>query len=292
MYLVSKKRYYFIFATVIILMTAAGIYGYLVFSGIEPEDQITLKFFAENFIFYTLLVMIFLIFLFVLTVVRSENIFRELDKVIELSRQGKYLSGNQLRKLGRLGDKIIEINAQLSSLNEMKSVKISSLSNTVNLLLEESVRPLILLDVQGKVSKVSKAVLEIFKIESKEITDLHVETIFPDFNFSKIQAELKQSKFVNLETKFKLDSFEKAVDVYLIVYPVLNYQNEVAGLVCRLESRENYHDLIDSKSTSEGQSGEKGKIAREIQDLPLFKRFSGMFRPEREEGQHENNAKR
>ncbi|MDO9547428.1 MAG: hypothetical protein Q7J65_00485, partial [Candidatus Marinimicrobia bacterium] len=126
MFLISKFRVYLLYMFAVVAFLSIGIHGYLTFSEIEVGAALTLKYFAENFIYYVIVLLIVLTIIFVSTLVKSKNIFKELEKVIELSRQGKYSSGMQLKKLGRLGGKIIEINTNLNSLNEMKSLKISS----------------------------------------------------------------------------------------------------------------------------------------------------------------------
>jgi len=277
MFLISKYRIYFLFIFVIIVFIAFGINSYLAFSRIDIKNALSLKYFAENFLYYTIILLIITIIIFTTTVLKSKNIYKELDKVVELSRQGKYFSGDQLKKLGKLGGKIIDINSQLNSLNEMKSLKISSLSNTVNFMLDKSNLSVLVLDAQGLISKVSRQLLKDLQIEEKDILNQFAENILDNFNYSNVVSKLKKSKYVVLKSPLIIEAPDVKNNVNVVIFPIFNYRNDISNCACVLVSEETFQELAQRESSIAFQQENK-KIPIEVQDLPLYKKFTDLFR--------------
>jgi len=276
MFLISKFRVYLFYFLAVAAFILIGIHGYLTFSELDTGDALSIKYFAENFIFYIIVLLLILTTVFISALVKSNNIYKELEKVIELSRQGKYSSGAQLRKLGVLGDKIIEINARLNSLNEMKSLKISSLSNIVNFLLDKTEAAVLLLDAQGMITKVSRCLLEQLGVSEKDLLNKYAENIFDKFNFSNVMLELRKAKYVTLKSPLLIESSALPVDGNLIVFPIMNYKNEISNCICMLASEEELLKHQAVKKEIKSPSGQN-KMSKEVQELPLFKRFSDLF---------------
>jgi len=277
MFLISKFRIYLLYIFAILAFLLIGIYGYLTFSHVEAGDLLSLKYFTENFIYYTIVLLIILTIIFVSTLVKSKNIYRELEKVIELSKQGKYSSGKQLKKLGRLGEKIIEINAHLNSLNEMKSLKISSMSNIVNFLLDKAESQMLLLDAQGMIIKISRHLYEQLEISEKDLIGKYAENIFDKFNYSNVMLKLRKSKYMTLQTSLMIESFEKPIDTNIVIFPIMNYKNELSNSICTLITKKELskYEVVKQEIN---QFTDQLKIPKEVQDLPLFKRFTDIFR--------------
>ena len=277
MFLISKYRFYNIFIIVIIVFIAFGINSYLVFLRIDLEDALSLKYFAENFLYYTIILLIITITIFAATVLKSKNIYKELDKVVELSRQGKYCSGDQLKKLGKLGGKIIDINSQLNSLNEMKSLKISSLSNTVNFMLDKSNLSVFMLGAQGLITKVSRKLLEELQVEENDILNKFAENILDNFNYSNVINELKKSKYVILKSPLIIETSDIKNNVNVVIFPIFNYRNDISNCACVLVSEETSQQLAQRKSSITFQQESK-EISTEVRDIPLYKKFTDLFR--------------
>ncbi|MBU4446381.1 MAG: hypothetical protein L6422_04065 [Candidatus Marinimicrobia bacterium] len=277
MFLISKFRIYLLYMFAVVTFLLIGIHGYLTFSEIEAGNTLSLKYFAENFIYYIIVLLIILSIIFISTLVKSKNIFKELEKVIELSRQGKYSSGMQLKKLGRLGVKVIEINAHLNSLNEMKSLKISSMSNIVNFLLDKVETPMLLLDAQGMIIKVSRHLVEQMEIGEKDVINEYAENIFDKFNYSNVMLELRKSKYITLQSALMIDSFEKPIELNIVAFPIMNYKNKLSNCICILITKEELskYEVVKQEVIP---LADQLKIPREMQDLPLFKRLKDIFR--------------
>ncbi len=277
MFLISKYRIYFLFIFVVIVFILAGIYSYLAFTRINIENALSLKYFAENFLYYTIILLIITITIFATTVLKSKSIYKELDKVVELSRQGKYCSGDQLKKLGKLGGKIIDINSQLNSLNEMKSLKISSLSNTVNFMLDKSNLSVFMLDAQGLVTKVSRKLLEDLQVKENDILNKFAENILDNFNYSNVINELKKSKYVILKSPLIIEATDVKNDVNVVIFSIFNYRNDISNCACVLVSEETFQQLAQRKSSIAIQQDSK-KIQTKVQDTPLYQKFTDLLR--------------
>ena len=277
MFLISKFRVYLLYIFAVVAFLVIGIHGYLTFSEIEVGNVLSLKYFAENFIYYVIVLLIVLTIIFVSMLVKSKNIFKELEKVIELVRQGKYSSGTQLKKLGRLGGKIIEINTHLNSLNEMKSLKISSMSNIVNFLLDKAGTPMLLLDAQGMIIKISQYLVEQMGIGEKDLINEYAENIFDKFNYSTVMIELRKSKYITIQSPLMVQSFEKPINVNIVIFPIMNYKNEISNSICTIITKEEFskYEIVKQEVKS---LVDVPKIPKEMQDLPLFKRFKDIFR--------------
>lgn len=277
MFLISKYRIYFLFIFVVIVFILAGIYSYLAFTRINIENALSLKYFAENFLYYTIILLIITITIFATTVLKSKSIYKELDKVVELSRQGKYCSGDQLKKLGKLGGKIIDINSQLNSLNEMKSLKISSLSNTVNFMLDKSNLSVFMLDAQGLITKMSRKLLEDLQVKENDILNKFAENILDNFNYSNVINELKKSKYVILKSPLIIEATDVKNDVNVVIFSIFNYRNDISNCACVLVSEETFQQLAQRKSSIAIQQDSK-KIQQEDHDSTIFKKFTDLFR--------------
>ena len=99
----------------------------------------------------------------------------------------------------------------------MKSLKISSLSNAINLLLEKSKLNIMLLDAQGQISKVSDQLLAELQIEDKDIIGQYAENILENLSYSNAINELKKSKFIALKSPLTLDVMDQPADVNVAV---------------------------------------------------------------------------
>ena len=276
MFLISKFRVYLFYILAVAAFIFIGIHGYLTFSELDKGDAMSIKYFAENFIFYIIVLLIILTTVFVSALVKSNNIYKELEEVIQLSRQGKYSGGAQLRKLGVLGDKIIEINARLNSLNEMKSLKISSLSNIVNFLLDKTEAAALVLDAQGMITKISRRLPEQLGVSEKDLINKYAENIFDQFNFSNVMIELRKAKYITIKSPLLIESSAAPVHGHLIVFPIMNYKNEISNCICTLVSEEELSKHQTVKTELQSSSG-RNKMSKEVQELPLFKRFSDLF---------------
>ena len=105
-----------------------GIRDYLMIAGSASLSQEELKIRSETVLFLSIVLSVVILLVFGLILLRSRNISRELDKITEMTRYGNFSFEESLRRIGPLGDKIRQLNQRLIELNQMKTLRISSLA--------------------------------------------------------------------------------------------------------------------------------------------------------------------
>lgn len=273
MLLIKRLHIYFIFIISCGLILFLGINGYLTLAGISASDNLSLKYLAENFLFMSFIFIIVLVIFFLFIIFKSRNVIKELDKIIELSQQGDYSPSRHLEKLGILGMKISDLNAQISALNDMKSLKISSISNLNDFLLNKIDAKLFITDVSGQVVKVSKSFLDSFNIEKKNIIDKNVGDLVENLNIHSLGDELRSRKSVLLRggIRLKNDNFEN--NKYFIFYPISNMKNQLANIVCVVEDEKTIKKLLEEERKSD--------LGGEDIIQPIIDKSSGLFKRKR-----------
>ncbi len=285
MIIIKKSLLYLLAAITLIVVILLGVLSYWEFFKIDANDALTLKYCSEHFLFMTLLALLLLITVFSMILLRSRSILNELDKLIELSKQGSASPDDYLKRLDILGEKILEINARLLNLNTMKSLKISSLSHTTNFLLAKIQLPLLITDITGQITKVSQQLLSDYQIDPKNIIGRYIDEIMDDINFALLTKDLKKVKNLPLKTTLQLGSPEKATDGYPIFYPVFNSQNELANVICALENEEIYQRRKEKQDAATAPVPETiaqagGPSTRDAKTSPSFGKLLGeIFRP-------------
>jgi len=227
MYLISKLRLYMIFAGFVVLIVLLTINSYFVFIKLNPEHALSAKYFAENIIFYTLIGLIILAILLANTISRHKDLLRELDKIVELSRQGTNSLQVQFKKLGLLGEKISEINGNLNSLNELKSQKISAQSGLVNSLLEKTDARLIITNAEGRILKVSNGLLDYLQVTEKRFANVFIDDLLTDIDPSQLINNLRRTKSVGVKSRLVAERERPVIDSVWAFFPIFNARSEL-----------------------------------------------------------------
>ncbi len=202
-----------------------GVHGYLQLKDSADFSKNELKIHAESYLFISIVSAVGVLLAFAVLLLRSRNISRELDKLIDMVRYGNFALEGGLKRIGPLGDKIRQINQQLSDLNEMRSLRISSLVGINTFLINNIRLALLITDITGKVSRISPRCVDRLKIESAEAVGRHITEILPEVAFQEVVSgiEKKHTPVILSELKDS-PSF----------YPVFNRNNELANLICVL----------------------------------------------------------
>jgi len=89
--------------------------------------------------------------------------------------------------------------------------------------------------------------------------------------------ELRKSKYITLQSPLMVESFEEPIDVNIVIFPIMNYKNELSNSVCTIITKEEFskYEIVKQEVKS---LVDVPKIPKEMQDLPLFKRFKDIFR--------------
>ncbi|MBN2323774.1 MAG: hypothetical protein JXQ30_08565 [Spirochaetes bacterium] len=274
MLLVKKGVLYAVFSLMAAVILALGLINYirlqdvimlrdiLGLSEAEQSFYATLKFYAENLLYLSFVGVVLLFVVFLIIQTGSVRVFREIDKVTELSAHGRYYSGDYTRKLGRLGEKIHRLFGELNRLDEMKSLKISALSNLVGFFLENGLLHCFVTDIQGSIGSVSKRLCEKLKIEGKVLKGRTLSEVVKDFDFSGVTEKLERNRTPVERKGLVLDLGETSVQGQFTFYPVFNSKNELSNIVC-----------VSEKETLREGITKKADQIREAQ-----KRITGIFK--------------
>jgi PAS domain-containing protein len=206
-----------------------GIRDYLMIgrsASLSPEE---LKIRSETILFLSIIFSVVILLLFGWILLRSRNISRELDKIIEMTRYGNFSFEESLRRIGPLGDKIRQLNQRLTELNEMKTLRISALAAINAFLLNNTRLAMLITDITGKISGLSARCLEKLKIEPGAAVGKHITEILPELDFQSLISTLEKQ-----HTELVLSDLKDSPTLY----PVFNRKNELSNIICILGKEE------------------------------------------------------
>jgi hypothetical protein len=270
MLLMKRGLLVFILLAGCALLLLVGVTGHraLIEKGSATPQQ--LKYYAENTVFVSLLAVFALLILISVAWRRSVRVYNELDKIAQLSRYGKYYTGDFVKKLGKLGVKIDRLFSELNTLNEMKSLRISSLSSLNRILLENIHLKLLVADIQGMVQSCSrKFVEEIAQVEDR-VLKKNVSSLFQGLDFPEVTAELERNRtpIEMPDLSMRMEGKQYAGRVEFI--PIFNVKDRLSEIVfvCERESilielSKKTEKLVKSKTGGLGIKGIfKGRKAK------------------------------
>jgi len=231
-----------------------GALGYSFFSNPDIELRLGSKLMAERFLFISLGVAVIFLVLYGATLVRSLNVSREIEKMIERTGSGDYRPEKSLRKLGNFGDQISRLHTRLSEINRKQAMKIASQSLLIGFIAGNMEQPFLICDVIGRIHYISKGYLEKRKVSRSELTGTFVENLSSDIVTQLIVAEVSSS--------------HAAVDVTLekekeeiTVHPVFNRDGEVSYLVFDFSQERFFsREAFVPERQKQKRTGEQGRL--------------------------------
>jgi PAS domain-containing protein len=229
--LIQIRRIFFIFLLLLscLALLFFGIRDYLLIKGSAALSQGELKIRGETVLYLSIVFAVVILLSFSLALLRSRNIFRELDKISDMTRYGNFSIQGSLGRIGPLGDKILQLNQRLTDLNEMKSLRISSLG-AINAFLLNNIRLAVLItDITGKISRASTGCLEKLKKEAAEVVGRNISEVLPELDFQSSIATMEKQPG-ELELKDLKES--------PTLYPVYNSKNQLSNIICVLGKEE------------------------------------------------------
>jgi PAS domain-containing protein len=206
-----------------------GIRDYLLLSDSAVFSPPELKIRAETVLYLSIVFSAGILLFFFLVLLRSRNIYRELDKIGDMTRYGNFSIEGSLGRIGPLGEKILQLNQRLVELNAMKSLRISSLAAINSFLLNNSRLALVVTDVTGKITNVSNRCLERLKKEKGELVGRHLTAVIPELDFQSVAARIEKQRG-ELELSDMKDT--------PTLYPVFNSKYELSNIICVLGREE------------------------------------------------------
>ncbi|HUT66815.1 MAG TPA: PAS domain-containing protein [Spirochaetota bacterium] len=267
MILVKRVVLYVAFFIMAIMMIVPGAVYYIRLEGIDALGNDLIRYNAENLVYLGIVGVVVLLVLFLLIHRGGVRVLKAIDKVSELSGYGRYYSGEYMRKLGRLGEKINRLFGELNSLNEMKSLKISAVSNLVSFFLENASLHCFIADIQGTIGSVSKRFAEKLKTDGQGVIGRSLTDMIKEFDFAEIKAELERNRSAVSKKGLMLVTGDTTLQGQFTFYPVFNAKNELSNIV----------------GVSEKETLIEGITKKADQIRVAQKRITGIFRKRPEE---------
>jgi hypothetical protein len=207
-----------------------------------------------------------MVIVFLLIIRRSIHVLNELDKITQLSKHGRYYSGDSLKRLGTLGDKIDNLFLELNRLNDMKSIKISTLSNVNQFFLENIHLKLVITDVQGTILHCSGDFIEYMSIDKSFIISKPISSLIENFDFQEIITDIGKTRRPVLKQSLKLNMGNKSLAGSVEFFPIYNIRTELSNIICISEKETVLTELSKKADQIIGVS----KAQKKLTDL--FKR--------------------
>ncbi|MEA3489818.1 MAG: PAS domain-containing protein [Candidatus Omnitrophota bacterium] len=232
-----KKKYLYVLTVLLCIIVIFGEIRY--FHAIESANltaDLDIKYEVENFIFAAIVLFI-IVFVFLINFVRaSRNILKKLDKMIEVSEYGKYDISSHLNEMGKFGSRIKYLLYYQNNLNEMKSLKISSLSGLNNFLLGKIEKMLFIADYSGNIINCSDCLPRRLEIAKENIIGQDINELFSDVRSEGLFAGLnkKRNPLAIDDLRMKINEKERKCGVTF--HPIFNANNEVSHIVGVIEA--------------------------------------------------------
>ncbi len=217
----SKKAQFLLLFFSLAFALSLGIVGYIFVQKAPSAAGEEGKLYAELLLYLSILFAVLLAALHGFMFIRNKNILKELDKIIEMSAYNNFSPVESLRRLSTIGEKIGQIYKNVSFISEKRALKISTLHNLTQLLLNNIALPVIVTDVRGAVIYLSKQFREKYP-EQSGLSSTSVVNFIPEFKIQRVLDHFDKN-FSTVETKLGRTE--------LTVYPVRNREFEVANLV-------------------------------------------------------------
>lgn len=221
---IRKGLFNIIFVLISLIIIITSISGYAISSN---GDAYTLKYIAEKFIFFGLIILSSLLTAYVVIKMSSRNIIADLDKLIDTLKMGQYDIETQLRKRGILGEKISDILHFMIQLNNKKTLRISTLHNSINAIMEQISERMIIADATGKINYMSRSLIEQNKNNDdtyKNINDILTETeilsVMKDAEKTNQPVIIKEKSGILRQRKitvYPVQNAKRVISLFLIV---------------------------------------------------------------------------
>jgi PAS domain-containing protein len=243
MILIRKSYLYATLIFVCFSLLGMGAAGYRVVGGMPLLSFFQQKYQAENFLFYGVVALIAVLVLFLVMIGRSVRVFNEIDKVTQLSRRGRYYSGHSLKRLGPLGERIDGLFSELNRLNDMKSLKISSLSQLAEFLLDNVPLHLLVLNRTGVIERSSQRFKDTYGVDADGLNGSRLSDFLKDVKVDEVLQRMEKNRSVEILTDVTalFGKGERVISVEFI--PLFNSLQELASIICAVEKETILTDL-------------------------------------------------
>jgi len=192
MLLIKRFSLILSFAVIILFLLGTAAWAFALMTDQAPKGQDDLRYRAETLLFTSIVLCTVLTAVFILLISRSRNIDRILDKLIRQNSMNPTSTRDGLLRLGKTGGKLNILYRQVDEISEKRGLKISALSNALELISGYLTVPVMICDISGKIIQVSRGWSEQPGSASNLIGG-NVESFFNEINITDIILELEKT---------------------------------------------------------------------------------------------------
>lgn len=248
MILISKRMLLILAAVAVIVTLFLAAFGYRSMAG--PGSNSSLLFTAQTFLYLGILLSIVEIFLFIRAAVRSRDIERELEKLIETTRYLGPSNARKLRHLGPIGGQIERLYGEINDLSERRALKIGALSELAEFLMNNLQLAAVAATIDGTIVYASRSFLERTKRTRSETIDTDLGALVPDVSLEEVLIDLDRTRAA-VERKSGRAPLE--------FHPIRNIENSVAYVVCVFQG---HASIVETKEPPERERAPSAGLRR------------------------------
>ena len=231
MILVKRKYLYILTFLFSLLLIFGEVKFFFALRSANLTSNLDVKYQAENFIFASI-VLFLILYLFLFDFIRkSSNILRKLDKIIGLSEYGTRDISGHLKDLGILGEKVRYLLYHLNQLNEMKSLKISSLSGINSFLMSKVEEKIFILDYNGDIIDCGPRFPEMIGEKKEGVLNSNINDFYRDLSPGELYSDIEKTRSPIEKTDVALTIGKKEERQNITFYPVFNANNQISHLI-------------------------------------------------------------
>jgi len=227
-----RKRDLFILTMLFCFIVIFGeIKFFAALKSVEVHTNLALKYELENFIFASVVILLIVFLFFINFVKMSDNVLKRLDKMVELSQYGEHDITQHLDEMGQIGKRVNYLLFHLDNLNEMKTLKISSLSRVSDFLVDRADEEMFLLDCRGNIINCSEKLAKEAEVNKKDINGKNIKDFFKQVDFENIYRELESKRSKIDKHDMILDMKGKDDKRRVAFIPIMNSMEHIAYIV-------------------------------------------------------------
>ena len=235
--LLKKWVFYLLAFVSIVAPLVFFVYGFSLYyeaARLAGED---IHFRTEEYLFFFILLIVGIVLVYAIAAGYSIRIFKELDKATTILRGG---SGrlmqrdalvNVLRRTGKLGKKVQEMNRTLDELNQAKSLRISALNGLIDIILKQEDSRIIVFGISGKITHCSSGMLEKSELKRTDLLGKSITEFIHDFHPRNLMSELDKNKSEVVYEKLEMENELLSYRGKITFVPVYNLANNLSDVM-------------------------------------------------------------
>ena len=206
----------------IALILIFAVAGYVTLISSDALTQTDLKYLAERILFTGILAGILAAIIFLIVFFKSININQRLEKLIRQNKLNPASTEHGLSGINHIGQKLNILYSQINEISEMRGLKMSALSNTCEYLSSVLEKPLLVIDITGRVIQVSEGWLNQNNQSRSEVIGTDIKAIYKVLDINSVLQRLEKKHL-----PLKLETEESRLQIE----PVLDKNNSISYVV-------------------------------------------------------------